>query len=72
MILLSYPNFVFKEACSNNQKNDKTKRRLCGFVSNFDKKCINFNDPLWGKISYYEVEIQLHRYIQRCIGQIQE
>ena len=47
MILLSYNlNLVFKETYLNNQESSIIKRRLCGFIDNFEKSGINFNDPL--------------------------
>ena len=44
----------------------RAKLKLCGFVGNFDKKGINFNDPLCERISYYGV-VNLHRYTPRCL-----
>ena len=46
MILLSYLNLVFKETYNNNQYSSIIKTRLCGFVGNFEKNDINFNDPM--------------------------
>ena len=34
------------ELCSCGKEKKKKKRRLCGFVGNFGKNDINFNDPL--------------------------
>ena len=51
MILLSYYlNLAFKETYNNNQKSNIIKRKLCGFVGNFEKNDINFNDPLYEQI----------------------
>ena len=66
MILLSYLNLVFKETYNNNQYSSIIKRRLCGFVGNFEKNDININDSMYEQILYYGVAI-LHRYTSRCV-----